>query len=184
MFNVILLWVFFYADLNNVKGKKFSMKEGVQYRLRINFFVQREIVSGLKYIQKVQRMNMTSEYLRQLHCFVVFKNEFFSEMSIVNLNGRLIDCSNGQLFYWLIDWLIEWLIDWLIGLFIMGLSLSPCVIMYKNLFFSFAVDKTTHMVGSYPPALQMHSFTTPLEEAPSGMMARASYNIKSLFTVH
>ncbi|OQV13256.1 putative Rho GDP-dissociation inhibitor 1 [Hypsibius exemplaris] len=91
------------TDLNNVKGKKFTMKEGAQYRLRINFYVQREIVCGLKYVQKVQRMNIS-------------------------------------------------------------------------------LDKTTHMVGSYPPALEMHSFMTPMEEAPSGMMARGTYQIKSLFT--
>jgi Rho GDP-dissociation inhibitor len=48
--------------------------------------------------------------------------------------------------------------------------------------FFIAVDKTTHMVGSYPPSMEMHSFTTPMEEAPSGMMLRGSYNIKSLFT--
>ncbi|XP_055346692.1 rho GDP-dissociation inhibitor 1-like [Paramacrobiotus metropolitanus] len=91
------------TDINNVKGTKFVMKEGVHYRLRINFYVQREIVAGLKYVQKVQRMNVP-------------------------------------------------------------------------------LEKTTHMVGSYPPAATMHSFQTPLEEAPSGMMARGSYSIKSLFT--
>ena len=35
------------------------MKEGVQFRIRIDFIVQREIVSGLKYVQKTSRMGIT-----------------------------------------------------------------------------------------------------------------------------
>lgn len=38
------------------------------------------------------------------------------------------------------------------------------------------------MVGSYPPKLELQSYTTPFEEAPSGMMARGSYSVTSLFT--
>lgn len=91
------------TDINNVKGKKFVMKEGCQYRLRINFYVQREIVAGLKYVQKVQRMTVQ-------------------------------------------------------------------------------LDKATQMVGSYPPSEKIHSYLTPVEESPSGMMARGTYNIRSLFT--
>jgi hypothetical protein len=36
----------------------FVIKEGVSYRIRIDFIVQREIVHGLKYIQKTYRMGM------------------------------------------------------------------------------------------------------------------------------
>ncbi len=45
-----------------------------------------------------------------------------------------------------------------------------------------AVDKMTHMVGSYPPKLELQSYTTPSEEAPSGMLARGIYTVHSLFT--
>lgn len=45
-----------------------------------------------------------------------------------------------------------------------------------------AVDKTNFMVGSYPPKTELQSYTTPVEEAPSGMIARGTYTIKSLFT--
>ena len=37
------------------------MKEGVQFRIRIDFIVQREIVTGLKYVQKTSRMGMTGK---------------------------------------------------------------------------------------------------------------------------
>lgn len=40
----------------------------------------------------------------------------------------------------------------------------------------------THMVGSYPPKMEMQSYITPSEEAPSGMVARGSYTVLSLFT--
>lgn len=33
----------------------FRIKEGAQYQLQLNFFVQREIVTGLKYIHKVYK---------------------------------------------------------------------------------------------------------------------------------
>lgn len=45
-----------------------------------------------------------------------------------------------------------------------------------------AVDKTDYMVGSYGPRAEEYEFLTPMEEAPKGMLARGSYNIKSRFT--
>ena len=44
------------------------------------------------------------------------------------------------------------------------------------------VDKMTHMVGSYAPKLEAHSYQTPIEDAPSGMMKRGTYSVSSLFT--
>lgn len=40
----------------------------------------------------------------------------------------------------------------------------------------------THMVGSYPPKVELQSYTTPAEDAPSGMMSRGMYTVHSLFT--
>jgi hypothetical protein len=91
------------GDLTQLKKQSFTIKEGIQYRIRIDFFVQREIVHGLKYIQKSYRMSVP-------------------------------------------------------------------------------VDKMSHMVGSYPPKAEIQSYTTPFEEAPSGMLARGEYSVSSLFT--
>lgn len=44
------------------------------------------------------------------------------------------------------------------------------------------VDKTEYMVGSYGPRAEEYEFLTPMEEAPKGMLARGSYNVKSKFT--
>ena len=46
------------ADLEN---KSFTIKESCAYRLRVNFQVQREIVAGLKYVQKVSRHGINGE---------------------------------------------------------------------------------------------------------------------------
>lgn len=91
------------GDLSRLKKQVFVIKEGVQYRIRIDFIVQREIVHGLKYVQKTNRLGVP-------------------------------------------------------------------------------VDKMVHMVGSYPPKTDIQSYTTPPEEAPSGMLARGTYSVASLFT--
>lgn len=54
------------------------------------------------------------------------------------------------------------------------------IFQFHNFFV--AVDKMTHMVGSYPPKSEIQSYTTPFEEAPSGMMTRGTYSVTSLFT--
>jgi len=91
------------GDLSKLKESKFKIKEGVSYKIRIDFIVQREIVHGLKYVQKTSRKVVT-------------------------------------------------------------------------------VDTMTHMVGSYAPKETIQSYTTPLEEAPSGLLYRGDYSITSVFT--
>lgn len=56
------------------------------------------------------------------------------------------------------------------------------IVINNNYILFFLVDKMTHMVGSYPPKMEVQSYTTPSEDAPSGMMARGSYTVHSLFT--
>lgn len=91
------------GDLSTIKKTVFSIKEGVHFKIKIEFFVQREIVAGLKYVQKTTRMGVT-------------------------------------------------------------------------------VDKMNLMVGSYAPKAEMHSYTTPGEDAPEGRMGRGTYHVNSLFT--
>lgn len=79
------------GDLSKLKKHVFTIKEGVQYKIRIEFYVQREIVHGLKYVQKTSRLGMP-------------------------------------------------------------------------------LDKMVQMVGSFRPQAEIHSYTSPFEEAPSGMV--------------
>ncbi|XP_076055658.1 rho GDP-dissociation inhibitor isoform X2 [Oratosquilla oratoria] len=91
------------GDISKLKEQSFTIKEGISYKIRIDFHVQREIVTGLKYVQRTFRSGIP-------------------------------------------------------------------------------VDKMTHMVGSYAPKEEIQSYTTPMEDAPSGLMARGHYTVKSLFT--
>ncbi|VDK89335.1 unnamed protein product [Litomosoides sigmodontis] len=87
-------------DKEHLNEASFVIKEGAAYRIRFDFHVQREICTGLKYIQKVTRHSIT-------------------------------------------------------------------------------VDKETFMMGSYAPKMEMQSFVTPLDEAPSGVLYRGTYKVKS-----
>lgn len=49
------------GDISKLKKQMFTIKEGVQYKIRIDFLVQREIVHGLKYVQKTYRMCVPGE---------------------------------------------------------------------------------------------------------------------------
>ncbi|CAL9693774.1 unnamed protein product [Knipowitschia caucasica] len=92
------------GDLENFKKNPIVLKEGVEYKIKISFKVNREIVSGLRYNQQTFRKGMR-------------------------------------------------------------------------------VDKSDYMVGSYGPRpKEEYEFLTPLEEAPTGLIARGTYTIKSKFT--
>ncbi|ROL49765.1 Rho GDP-dissociation inhibitor 1 [Anabarilius grahami] len=91
------------GDLESYKKQSFVLKEGVEYRIKISFKVNKEIVSGLKYVQQTFRKGVK-------------------------------------------------------------------------------IDKSDYMVGSYGPRPNEYEFLTPLEEAPKGLLARGTYNIKSKFT--
>ena len=56
--------VSFAGDLNQFKKTPFKIKEGIQYKIRIDFHVQREIVTGLKYVQKIYRAGVQVEKVR------------------------------------------------------------------------------------------------------------------------
>ena len=47
--------------------------------------------------------------------------------------------------------------------------------------FIFTVDKQAYMVGSYGPKAEPHTYVTPNDEAPKGMIARGNYTVKSRF---
>lgn len=54
------------GDLTQLKKQSFSIKEGIQYKIRIEFYVQREIVHGLKYVQKTSRMGVSVDKMTQM----------------------------------------------------------------------------------------------------------------------
>ncbi|XP_013782019.1 rho GDP-dissociation inhibitor 1-like [Limulus polyphemus] len=54
------------GNLDDLKKKVFIVKEGIQYRIRIDFFVQREIVTGLKYVQRILRYGAEVETITHM----------------------------------------------------------------------------------------------------------------------
>lgn len=57
------------GDISKLKKQMFTIKEGVQYKIRIDFLVQREIVHGLKYVQKTYRMCLPGVYSTNLNLY-------------------------------------------------------------------------------------------------------------------
>lgn len=43
------------GTLENLSSKPFIIKEGSEYSMRVKFRVQHEVISGLRYLQKVKR---------------------------------------------------------------------------------------------------------------------------------
>jgi Rho GDP-dissociation inhibitor len=54
------------GDLSQLKKQMFTIKEGIQYKIRIEFYVQREIVHGLKYVQKTSRLGVTVDKMNHM----------------------------------------------------------------------------------------------------------------------
>ncbi|KAF6198791.1 hypothetical protein GE061_006813, partial [Apolygus lucorum] len=46
------------TNLEALKKQTFTIKEGISYKIRIDFIVQREIVHGLRYVQKTYRLGV------------------------------------------------------------------------------------------------------------------------------
>jgi len=90
------------AAVETARSKVFTIKEGCDYRLKVTFRVQHEIVTGLKYAHVVKRMGVK-------------------------------------------------------------------------------VDKSNEMIGSYGPNVEPYEKKFPMEQAPSGMMARGKYDVVSRF---
>lgn len=54
------------GDLTQLKKQTFAIKEGIQYKIRIEFYVQREIVHGMKYVQKTSRLGVSVDKMTHM----------------------------------------------------------------------------------------------------------------------
>jgi Rho GDP-dissociation inhibitor len=55
-------------QLKTLVDKPFTIKEGAQYRMKVKFKVQHQILSGLKYLQVAKRMGMGVKDQEMLVC--------------------------------------------------------------------------------------------------------------------
>ena len=53
-------------DLETIKNSSFTIKEGCKFRIRIEFVVQREIVHGLKYVQKTKKKGIAIDKMNYM----------------------------------------------------------------------------------------------------------------------
>ncbi|KAI9712862.1 MAG: hypothetical protein M1828_001531 [Chrysothrix sp. TS-e1954] len=47
--------------VDSLKGKPFTIKEGANFRMKTNFKVQHQILSGMKYVQVVKKMGLSNK---------------------------------------------------------------------------------------------------------------------------
>ena len=65
------------GDLKRYKDQVFKLKEGASYKIKLEFYVQRDIISGLKFVQSAYkgpiRSNFTFQFqVYQLFIFILF----------------------------------------------------------------------------------------------------------------
>ena len=68
----------FSGDVASLKDQSFTIQEGATYRLKMNFCVQREIVTGLKLVMKTSRKGIKGIELGQIRvpgfvCSIAFR---------------------------------------------------------------------------------------------------------------
>lgn len=68
-------------DIAVLKTRKFVIKEGIKFRIRIDFVVQREIVHGLKYVQKTYRAGIPVDKMTHMVGSYPPKLEAFSTLT-------------------------------------------------------------------------------------------------------
>jgi Rho GDP-dissociation inhibitor len=52
--------------VENLGKTPFTIKEGAEYRMRVKFRVQHEVISGLRYLQLVKRHKITADKSQQM----------------------------------------------------------------------------------------------------------------------
>ncbi|KAI8376509.1 immunoglobulin E-set [Radiomyces spectabilis] len=54
------------AAIEEAKNTPFTIKEGIEYRMKVKFRVQHDVVSGLKYLQAVKRKGITVDKTEEM----------------------------------------------------------------------------------------------------------------------
>ncbi|GMT25948.1 hypothetical protein PFISCL1PPCAC_17245, partial [Pristionchus fissidentatus] len=107
----------------NTEGASMKLKEGVQYQLRLGFNVQKEIVTGLRYLHRVTKMGITIEkesYMlgsygprQEVHYFktpVDTAPEGMMQRGKYKIKSKLTDDDGHDYLAW--NWTLEVAKDW------------------------------------------------------------------------
>uniref|UniRef100_A0A1A9WMA8 Rho GDP-dissociation inhibitor 3 n=1 Tax=Glossina brevipalpis TaxID=37001 RepID=A0A1A9WMA8_9MUSC len=110
-------------NISQFKKQIFVVKEGIEYKVRIDFFVQREIVLGLKFVQKsyrscspvAQTTWMVGSYppKKEMYCYISPSEEAPSGLmarGIYSMSSFFIDDDKYLYLKW--DWTLKVQEDW------------------------------------------------------------------------
>lgn len=111
------------GDLSKLKEQVFTIKEGATYRMKVSFYVQREIVSGLRYEQKTSRKGIQvdkSKFMvgsygpsEKAHEYLTPKDEAPSGMLVrgsYTVESKFTDDDKNPILEW--KWKFEIKKDW------------------------------------------------------------------------
>lgn len=62
------------GDVASLKDQSFTIKEGASYQLKMNFCVQREIVTGLKLVLKTTRAGIKGLFIKLITSLLLVQN--------------------------------------------------------------------------------------------------------------
>merc|ERR1719209_1203772 len=110
-------------SLEEIKKRSFTLKEGVKFRIRIDFMVQREIVHGLKYVQKTLKMSIPVDKMTHMVGSYAPKTEVQSYLTppedapsgmmkrgTYSINSLFTDDDKNEHLKW--EWSLEIKKDW------------------------------------------------------------------------
>ena len=110
-------------SLEEIKKRSFTLKEGVKFRIRIDFMVQREIVHGLKYVQKTLKMSIPVDKMTHMVGSYAPKTEVQSYLTppedapsgmmkrgTYSINSLFTDDDKSEHLKW--EWSLEIKKDW------------------------------------------------------------------------
>ncbi|GFO47423.1 rho GDP dissociation inhibitor [Plakobranchus ocellatus] len=109
--------------LEDIKKESFTIKEGCKYRIKIYFYIQREIVTGLRYFHSVYRKGISVDKMTQmmgsygpkeeLQSFTTQEEEAPQGMLMrgdYKIKSKFFDDDKNQYFNW--EWHLSVKKDW------------------------------------------------------------------------
>lgn len=73
--------------LDTLKKKPFTIKEGATFRMKVAFKVQHQILSGMKYVQVVKKMGLSSKLQEMI---VGLNRPCFDRLHLLMTAGELL----------------------------------------------------------------------------------------------
>ena len=143
------------GSVEALKSKPFTIKEGAKFRMKANFVVQHDVLSGLKYLQITKRKGI--RVAKNEEMIVNFTNPIPKRKEKKEMAANQFEPIRAHSHP--------------------TRRRSPC--MRRNVSPFFLLPKTSHQGN---PSSNKYSISVEPDEAPTGMLARGHYEAMSKFT--